>query len=208
MDMEELENNNSQFEQLTAAQIWQKLYGKEMNCKKHVLEYIDTVRMLKKDKLSANQLGDTYNYIYEHIEGLKGSIKPNTMMFLKNKLRSQLGKYVKKKDPMPMNYFIEFFKKAYPANYRRRDYTIVLMDITKITEEQLWTTLTYINRECLKNDLKLNADQNKHIVDVIIMAVSKNNIKFINKMRSLKTLMDELNICIVKVGEEYEVRYK
>lgn len=49
MDMEELENNNSQFEQLTAAQIWQKkLYGKEMNCKKHVLEYIDTVRMLKK----------------------------------------------------------------------------------------------------------------------------------------------------------------
>lgn len=59
-----------------------------------------------------------------------------------------------------------------------------------------------------KNDLKLNADQNKHIVDVIIMAVSKNNIKFINKMRSLKTLMDELNICIVKVGEEYEVRYK
>ena len=30
------------------------------------------------------------------------------MMFLKNKLKSQLGKYVKNKDPMPMNYFIEF----------------------------------------------------------------------------------------------------
>lgn len=207
MDKEVLENNN-QFEKLTASEVWEKLYNKELNCKKHILEYIDITRVLKKESASEDQIRDTYNYIYEHIEGLKDSIKPNTMMHLKNSLKSQLGKYVKEKDPKPVNQFIEFFKAAYPEDKRRKDFTWVLMDIKSISEEQLWTTLTYINRECLNNNLRLNSNQKKDIVEVIKISVSKNNIKFINKIRSLKQLTDKLNISIVSVGEACEVRHK
>ncbi|PKM95236.1 MAG: hypothetical protein CVU84_06020 [Firmicutes bacterium HGW-Firmicutes-1] len=207
MDKEELENNNL-FTQLTAAEIWEKLNGKEMNCKKHIVEYIDIVRLLKKENLTQEQLKDTYNYIYEHIEGLKDCIKPNTMMFLKNSLKAQLGKYVKEKDPKQINDFIEFFKAAYPENHRRNDYTRVLMDINKISEDQIWTTLVYINRECLNNNLSLNSNQKKDIVEIIEIAVSKNNIKFINKIRSLRKLTDELNIYIVSVGDVLKVKYK
>jgi hypothetical protein len=206
MDEDTLVNNNP-FEKLTASEIWEKLYGKELINKKHILEYIDITRVLKKENASEDQLKDTYNYIYDHIEGLKDSIKPNTMMFLKNSLKSQLGKYVKEKDPKPVNHFIEFFKEAYPEDKRRKDYTWVLMDINSITEEQIWTTLTYINKECLNNNLKLDSNQIKDIVKVIEIAVSKSNIKFINKIRSLKQLTDRLNIYIVSVGEVFKVRH-
>jgi hypothetical protein len=205
MDKEVLINNN-QFEELSALEIWRKLYNKELNCKKHILEYIDITRVLKKENASENQIRDTYNYIYESIEGLKDTIKPNTMMHLKNTLKSQLGKYIKEKDPKPVNYFIEFFKGAYPENKRRKDFTWVLMDIDSITEEQIWTTLTYINRECLNNKLCLSSNQIKDIVEVIEKSVSKNNIKYINKLRSLKQLTDRLNISIVSVGEVFKVR--
>jgi hypothetical protein len=206
MDKEILVDNN-QFEGLTAAEIWEKLYNKKLNCKKHILEYIDMTRVLKKGNVSEDQIKDTYNYIYDNIEGLKETIKPNTMMFLKNSLKSQLGKYVKEKDPKPVNHFIEFFKEAYPEDKRRKDFTWVLMDIDNISEEQIWTTLTYINRECLNNDLSLNSNQIKDIVEVIKKSVSKNNIKFINKIRSLKQLTDRLNIYIVNVDGVLKVRH-
>jgi ribosomal protein L19 len=206
MDKEILVDNN-QFEGLTAAEIWEKLYNKKLNCKKHILEYIDMTRVLKKGNVNEDQIKDTYNYIYDNIEGLKETIKPNTMMFLKNSLKSQLGKYVKEKDPKPVNYFIEFFKEAYPENKRRKDFTWVLMDIDNISEEQTWTTLTYINKELLNNDLSLNSNQIKDIVEVIEKSVRKNNIKFINKIRSLKQLTDRLNIYIVNVDEEFKIRH-
>ncbi len=197
---------NSQFEGLTAVEVWEKLYNKELNTKKHILEYIDATRVLKKENTSEDQIKDTYNYIYDHIEGLKASIKPNTMMFLKNSLKSQLGKYVKEKDPKSVNHFIEFFKKAYPEDKRRKDFTWVLMDIDNISEEQLWTTLTYINAECLNKNLRLNASQKEDIVEMIEKTVKKNDIKFINKIRSLRRLNDVLNISIVSVGEACKVR--
>jgi len=205
MDKEVLVEN-SQFEELNASEIWEKLYNKELNCKKHIIEYIDLTKVLKKENVREEQIKDTYNFIYEHIEGLKDSIKPNTMMYLKNILKSQLGKYVKEKDPKPVNHFIEFFKEAYPENKRRKDFTWVLMDIESISEEQIWTTLTYINAECLNNNLRLNSDQKKDILEIIEMSVRKNNIKFINKIRSLKRLGEILNISIISVGEVCKVR--
>ena len=207
MDKEVLENND-QFVGLTASEIWEKLYNKELNTKKQILEYIDITKILKKSNVSEDQIQDTYKYIYDHIEGLKDTIKPNTMMHLKNSLKSQLGKYVKEKDPKPVNHFIEFFREAYPDNKRRRDFMRVLMDLDSISEEQLWTTLTHINRECLNNDLELDTDQIKDIVEVIEKSVKKNNNnKFTTKLRSLRTLTDKLNIEIVSVGEIFKVRY-
>jgi hypothetical protein len=207
MDKEIVVDDN-QFEGLTAAEVWEKLYNKELNSKKQILEYIDATRVLKKENVSEEQLQDTYNFIYEHIEGLKDSIKPNTMMYLKNSLKAQLGKYVKEKDPKPVNHFIEFFKEAYPENNRRKDFTMVLMDINSISEEQIWTTLTHINRECLNNNLKLDANQKKDIIKVIEKSVSKNNVSFINKLRSLKLLTEVLNINIIGVGKGFKVKSK
>lgn len=200
--------NNIEFQKLTAHETWERLYNKELNCKKNILEYIDITKVLKKENVNEEQIKDTYNYIYEHIEGLKDSVKPNTMMHLKNNLKSQLGKYVKEKDPKPVNHFIEFFKAAYPENARRKDFTWVLMNINSISEEQIWTTLTYINRECLNNNLILNTSQKKDIIEMIEKLVSKNNIKYINNLRSLKQLTNILNISIVSVGEVFKVRHK
>lgn len=200
--------NDIEFQKLTAHETWERLYNKELNCKKNILEYIDITKVLKKENVNEEQIKDTYNYIYEHIEGLKDSVKPNTLMYLKNNLKSQLGKYVKEKDPKPVNHFIEFFKAAYPEDTRRKDFTWVLMNINSISEEQIWTTLTYINRECLNNNLILNTSQKKDIVEMIEKLVSKNNIKYINNLRSLKQLTNILNISIVGVGEVFKVRHK
>lgn len=205
MDKEEL-LNNSQFEGLTASEIWEKLYNKELNCKRSILEYIDIIRVLKKGNASKEQIKDTYNYVYDHIEGLKDSIKPNTIMYLENNLKAQLGKYVKEKDPKPVNHFIEFFKAAYPENNRRKDFTWVLMDINSISEEQAWTTLTYINKGCLSNNLKLNSDQKKDIVKVIEKLVEKNNVKFINNIKSLKQFTDLLGISIVNADNKFKIK--
>ena len=206
MDKEILVNN--QLEGLTANEIWEKLYNKELNTKKHILEYIDITRVLKKDIVNEGRIIETYNFIYDHIEDLKDSVKPNTMMFLKNNLKSQLGKYVIDKDPKPVNHFIEFFKEAYPDDKRRKDFTRVLMDVDSVSDDQLWTTLTLINREILNNDLDLNSDQIKDIVDVIEKSIKKNNNnKFTTKLRSLKDLTDKLNISIVSVGEIFKIKH-
>lgn len=206
MDKEEVINKNK-FDGLTASEILRELYNKELDSKKNILEYTDITRVLKKENVNEEQIKDTYNYIYEHIEGLKGSVKPNTIMHLKNNLKSQLGKYVKEKDPVPINYFIEFFKAAYPENNRRKDFTWVLMDIDSISEEQAWTTLTYINKECLNNNIRLNSAQKKDIIKVIKKIVSKNNIKYINNIKSLRQFTEILGISIVSDGKGFKVKY-
>ena len=205
---EKLELEKIEIEGLTAVEVWQELYNKELDCKKNILEYIDITKILKKQDINEDKITDTYNFIYDKIEKLKDVIKPNTMMNLKNNLRAQLGKYVKEKNPKPVNHFIEFFKQAYPENNRRKDFTWVLMDINTISEEQLWTTLTYINRESLNRNLRLNSIQKKDIVDVIKKYVGKNNVKFINDLRNLKHLTDLLNISIVSSGKIFKVKNK
>lgn len=206
MDKDELLNNN-QLEGLNAIEIWKRLYNKELSSKKSILEYTEITRVLKKENVSEEQINDTYNFIYDCIENLKNSIKPNTIMYLKNNLKSQLGKYVKEKDPKPVNHFIEFFKAAYPKNNRRKDFTWVLMDINSISEEQAWTTLTYINKGCLSNNLKLNSVQIKDIVKVIEKLVSKGNVKFMNNIKSLKQFTDILGITIINNDNEFKIKY-
>lgn len=199
--------NKDELEGLTAGEVWETLYNKELDCKKNILEYIDITRVLKKENVSDEKIKETYNYVYEKIESLKDSIKPNTMMYLKNNLKAQLGKYVKEKDPKSENHFIKFFEKAYPEHHRRKDFTWVLMDIKNISEEQIWTTLVYINRECLNNNLKLDSDEKKDIVEMIKKLVGKNNIKYINDLKTLKQLTENLNISIISSGKVFKVKH-
>ncbi|GFZ29502.1 hypothetical protein CSC2_00280 [Clostridium zeae] len=205
-----MENNftltKEELEQLTAVEVWEKLYNKELNSKKNILEYVEITRIFKKLEVDPEKIQDTYSYIYGKIEELKEKIKPNTMMYLKNNLKSQLGKYVVDKDPKPINHFIEFFKEAYPENNRRKDFTWVIMDVNKISEEQLWATLTYINKECMNHDLRLSLGEKRDIIEVVELVVKRNNSKFISNLRNLKSLTDVLNIKIVSVGEIFKVK--
>jgi hypothetical protein len=183
---------------LDAKSIWSVLYNKELNSKKNILEYIELTKVLKNENISPEQIQDTYNLIYNSIDDLGTIIKINTNMYLKNQLRAQLGKYVKERDPKPINHFMEFFKEAYPENNRRKDFTWALMDMKKISDEQIWTTLTYINAWCIKGN-KLNESQKKDIIKMIELLISRNNLKYINQLKSLENLRNGLNIKLMNI---------
>lgn len=191
---------------MTAEETWKDLYNKELNCKKNILEYIEITKVLKKENESIEVITETYNYIYNSIENLRENIKPNTMMYLKNKLKSELGKYVIVKDPKEENHFIKFFKEAYPENNRRKDFTWVLMNLDSITDEQIWVTLAYINRECINNKIVLTKVEKEDIIEVINKLIKRNNIKYINDLKTLKKLIESLGISIVKSGKVYKIK--
>ena len=193
------------FENLSGEEIWEKLYNKELTCKKNILEYIEMTRILIKEQVEVYQIESTYNFIYRSIDKMSDKVKPNTSMFLQNKLKAQLGKYVSVKDPKIQSTFLEFFKEAYPKGERRKDFTWVLIDINNISEEQIWHTLTYINRECLEGFI-LDDDEINDIIEMIEKLISKNDIKYINDVRSLEILNNILNIKIVKEKDKYKVK--
>lgn len=191
---------------LDAKDTWKALYDKELNTKKSILEYVDIIKVLKQEDIPGEQVKDTYNFIYNAIENLGSDVKVNTKLHLKNQLKAQLGKYVAEKDPKPINHFIEFFKEAYPPSNRRKDFTWVLMDINKITDEQIWTTLTYINSWLLKEESKLDDQQKKDLIKVIELLVRRGNIKYINNLRSLEGFLKNLNVKIVSVDNKFRLK--
>ena len=107
-------------EGLNGIEVWESLYNKELNTKKSILEYIEKVKILKSGEIDNDQIEMVYNMIYKSIDLMVGNIKPNTIMFLKNELKKQLGKYVSEKDPKSINHFIEFFKEAYPPRGEKK----------------------------------------------------------------------------------------
>ncbi|MBE6072582.1 MAG: hypothetical protein E7208_11580 [Clostridium butyricum] len=198
--------NDINLENLNGEEIWEKLYNKELDCKKNILEYIEMTRILIKKQVEIYQIESTYNFIYRNIDKMSDKVKPNTIMFLQNKLKAQLGKYVSVKDPKMQSTFLEFFKEAYPKGERRKDFTWVLIDINNISEEQIWNTLIYINRQCLSEELILEDEEIEDIIKMIEKLVKKNNKKYINDVRSLDTLNHILNIKIVQENERFIVK--
>lgn len=194
-------------EDLNGKEIWSKLYNKELNTKKNVLEYIDLLKVLKSKNITEAQYQQVYNFVYSSIEKMKETVKPNTIMFLKNALKAQIGKYVQEKEPSKANQFIEFFKKAYPPKLRRKDFTWVLMDLTKITEEQIWQTLTFINAWCLRGNV-LTKGEKEDVIDQVKVLIGKRNIGYVNKVKSLEHLLRTLNIKIVSTKEGFKVWVK
>ena len=197
---------NISLENLNAEEIWGKLYNKELNCKKNILEYIDITKILKKENIDPEKIQETYNFIYDSIDKMADEIKPNTIMYLQNELKAQLGKYVVIKEPKIENTFIKFFKEAYPADTRRKDFTWVLMDINKIAEEQIWTTLIYINRAYIGNSVRLSSEEKSDIIKMVIKLVKKNDIKYINQIKSLSKLLNNLQIKVMNVNDKFKVK--
>lgn len=191
---------------LNGQEVYEALYDKKLDTKKNVLEYIDKLRVLKKvEEIDYDQMQSVYDFVYESIDKMHESIKPNTIMYLKNELKKQIGKYVFNKEPGKVNHFIEFFKEAYPPNERRKDFTWVLMDINKISDEQILTTLKCINFYMLKG-AHLNEDEKKDILREVKRLVRRKNLHNINDVRSLKALTDELGIKIVSKNNEYVIK--
>lgn len=204
-----IENKDKQedinLEGLDSKKILETLYNKELNSKKSILEYISIIKNLKKDALTKEQLQDTYTLIYENIEEMKSVVKTNTIMHLKNELKGQLGKFVENKDPKKTNNFIEFFKEAYPPKQRKKDYTFVLVDESRITEEQIWHTLTYINALCLKNT-RLSYDEKDDIIKYMNILLKSKNIKYINQVKSLEKLQRVLKVKVVSDNKGFKVK--
>ena len=186
---------------LNSNEIWEKLYNKELNSKKNVLEYIEVTGVLKNGEIDCDQIQDVYTMVYKSIDKMD-NIKPNTSMFLKNQLKKQLGKYVADKEPDEVNYFIEFFKEAYPAKERRKDFTWVLMDINKIVDEQIMHTLTYIN-SCILTGATLGEKEREDIIKVIQILLKRGNTKLINNFKSLQAINNELNIIVLFKKNKY-----
>lgn len=192
-------------EGLNGVEVWEKLYNKNLDTKKSVLEYIEKVKVLKDGQTDINQIEMVYKMIYENIDLMVGKVKPNTVMFLKNELKKQLGKYVSEKDPKSINHFLEFFKEAYPPKERRKDFTWVLMDINKIADEQIWTTLKFINAFCLKGFV-LEDEAKADILDVLKILIKRKNLSSINDVRSLSCLNETLGIKIVSDHASFRIK--
>lgn len=189
-----------EIKELNEKELLEKLYGKELNTKNNILEYIELVKILKQEGIQQELIENTYELINASIDEMKSKVKPNTIMFLQNKLKDQFRKLIViKHEPKVDNNFIKFFKRAYPEGKRNRNFTYVLIDNSKISAEQIWTTLTFINRGCIKQQLFITLDEKKDIIEMIEKLVAKKDIKYINQLKSMDKLLRILNI---KIGED------
>ncbi|MCI6275194.1 MAG: hypothetical protein MR639_00325 [Clostridium sp.] len=190
---------------LNPEELLKELYGKELETKKDVLQYIEMAKVLKKTEGVPDSLKEgTYKLINDSIDTMHGKVKPNTIMFLKNQLKTDLGKLVKGKEEYEESSFIKFFKRAYPEGKRTKSFTYVIQDNTMILDEQIWTTLAYINRECIRGNLFLSINEKKEIIEMIGKLIGKGNIKYINQVKSMDKLLRKLNIKIVEGDNGFE----
>ena len=199
-----MEENN--LKELTGKEILNELCGKELNSKKNILEAIEKIKTLAKEGLESDKIQEIYNVIYKSIEEMNTIVKANTIMYLKNQLKSALGKFVENKDPKEMNYFLEFFKEAYPPNNRRVGYTRVINDFSKITNEQIWETLTFINRAVIKAKRRLGEDEKQDIINNINNLLASGKIEYINQVKSLEKLLNVLNVKVVNYKEGFKLK--
>ena len=201
-----MEENNLNLKELTGKEDLDKLLGKELNSKNNILEAIEIIKPLAKEGLESDKIQEIYTIIYKSIEEMNKVVKANTIMYLKNQLKSGLGKYVENKDPKEINYFLEFFKEAYPPNNRRVGYTRVINDFSKITYEQIWETLTFINRIVIKTKRKLGEEEKEDIIKNINNLLMSGKIEYINQVKSLEKLLNVLNVKVVNYKEGFKLK--
>lgn len=189
--------NIEEIKELNEKELLEKIFGKKLDTKNNILEYIDLVKILKQEGVPQELLEGTYNLINDSISEMKVKVKPNTIMFLQNKLKDQFRKVITiKKEVKVDSTFIKFFKRAYPEGKRNRNFTYVLIDESKASADQIWTTLTYINRGCIKQEIFLTNPEKNDIIVMIEKLVAKNDIKYINQVKSMDKLLRILNIKI------------
>ena len=75
-----------------------------------------------------------------------------------------------------------------------------------ITDEQIWTTLTYINRGYIKRELTLTAEDKVAIKEMVGKLVAKNNIKYVNQVKSMEKILSALNIKVISVDGKFKIK--
>lgn len=182
---------------------WEQLYAKPLDCKKNILEYIDIIEQYSKNQLNKEEIEENYALIEDSIIAMSERIKPNTILQLRKALDGKLGQFKTHKIDEEQDCFLKFFQQAYPKNKRYKDYTWVLMDINRISDEQLLHTLKYINAWCFKN--KLTEKEKKAIIDKVGRLVERTSLKYINQLKSLEGLNKGLGIKIIENNNRFEI---
>lgn len=167
-----------------------------LNTKKSILEYIAEAQKLGKEGIDPDRMAEIYKEIYDAIEAMSSNVKANTIVFLKNELKKGIGKYQPVDPDKKEDYFMEFFKEAYPEGKRRKEYTYTLVDPSKITVDQILHTLKYIDGYCKNN--RISQDQKKSIIPMIERIARTDSLKHINQVRSMEYLRKAVRVRIEK----------
>lgn len=80
------------------------------------------------------------------------------------------------------------------------------MNINNITDEQIWTTITYINRGYIKREIYLTGDDKIAIKEMVGKLVAKNNIKYVNQVKSMEKLLSALGIKVINVDGKFKIK--
>lgn len=174
-----------------------------LNTKKVILEYIIEAQQMGKEGTDPLRMEEIYKEIYDAIEVMSSNVKPNTIMFLKNELKKGIGKYQPIDPEAKIDYFMEFFKQAYPEGKRRKEYTYTLVDPSKITVDQIVQTLKYINSYCKEN--RISQDEKKAILPMIEKVAKTDSLKHINQVRSMEYLRNAVRVRIEKSPNGHKV---
>ena len=191
------------YEGYSAEEIFNALGAKPLNTKKNILEYIDQVRKLAKDGLAEEQVKAVYEWIEAQIEAMGNEIKINTMVYLKNELRTKLGKFaapIKGEE----NAFVRFYKQTFANQVKTKEYTYALMDLSRLNEASVLETLKTINTYCLRN--KLSAKEKEDIMPMIKRIVDTQNLRLVNQVRSMEGIRKNFRIKIVEVNKRLVIQ--
>ncbi len=69
-----------------------------------------------------------------------------------------------------------------------------------------WTTITYINRGYIKKGIYLNVEDKIAIKEMVGKLVSKNNIKYVNKVKSMEKLLSALDVKVISVDGKFKIK--
>lgn len=188
---------------LSAEEIFKTLGGTPLKTKKSILEYIDIIKKLAKSELTQEQVKESYLFIDVQIEALANDIKVNTMVYLKNELRSKLGKFAPE-NKSEDNAFLRFYKQAFEHQVKTKEYTWALMDLSRLSETSILETLKSINTYSLKT--KLTPKEKEDIFPMIKRIVDTQNLRLINQLRSMEGIRKAFRIRIIETNKRYEIK--
>lgn len=188
---------------LSAEEIFNTIGAKPLKTKKSILEYIDIIRKLAKSELTQEQVKESYLFIDVQIEALANDIKVNTMVYLKNELRSKLGKFAPE-NKSEDNAFLRFYKQTFENQVKTKEYTWALMDLSRLSEASILETLKSINTYSLKT--KLTPKEKEDIFPMIKRIVDTQNLRLINQLRSMEGIRKAFRIRIIETNKRYEIQ--
>lgn len=191
------------YEGYSAEEIFNALEAKPLNTKKNILEYIQAIRKLAKDGLQEAEVKKVYDWIEKQIEALGQEIKVNTMVYLKNELRTNLGKFVTTTKGEE-NAFVRFYKQTFANQVKTKEYTYALADLSRLNETSVLETLKTINTYCLRN--KLTPAEKQDIMPMIKRIVDTQNLRLINQVRSMEGIRKNFRIKIVEVNKRLVIQ--